>query len=307
VCGVVDCDVMSVDLALGRLAARQNGVVSHGQLRELGLSEAAIAHRIAIGRLHRLHRGVYLVGTPAPPPLALETAALFACAPDAVLSHRTAARFLNLRDTQDSEIDVTVANRAPRPRAGLRIHRTRSLPRYDIRRHERLPITAPLRTVLDLAATEEPRTVERAVNEAQVHRLVTLPQLDRRLDRERGRRGVVLLRRVVAAQGQPKLTRSDAEKLFLALIEKSGLPNPETDYPIGPYKADFAWPDRMLVAELDSITFHSTQPKFVADRKRWADIDAMGWRIFRFTWWDVTDEPEALLVRLTRSLMRDAA
>ena len=95
--------------------------------------------------------------------------------------------------------------------------------------------------------------------------------------------------------------------LFVALVEKAGLPEPRTDYPIGPYRVDFAWPDARLAAELDSIAFHYTQPKFVGDRKRWADIDARGWRVFRFTWWDVTNEPEALLVRLTRSLMRDVA
>jgi very-short-patch-repair endonuclease len=92
--------------------------------------------------------------------------------------------------------------------------------------------------------------------------------------------------------------------MFLHLVRKSGLPEPETDYPIGPYRVDFAWPARRLAGELDSIAFHSTQPKFVADRKRWADLDALGWRLFRFTWWDVTEEPEALLVRLTRSLAR---
>lgn len=143
--------------------------------------------------------------------------------------------------------------------------------------------------------------------EAQVQRLASLGQIERRLAKERGRRGVSALRRIVAAQRQPKITRSDAEKLFIALIEKSGLPGPETNYPIGPYRADFAWPDARLVAELDSIAFHSTQPKFVNDRRRWAEIDAMGWRIVRFTWWDVVEEPEGLLVRLTRSLMRDAA
>ena len=89
---------MSADASIARLAGRQNGVVTHRQLRALGLSEAGIAHRIATGRLHRLHRGVYLVGNPVPPPLSLETAALFACGPGAVLSHRTAVRLHGLRD-----------------------------------------------------------------------------------------------------------------------------------------------------------------------------------------------------------------
>jgi very-short-patch-repair endonuclease len=300
-------DVRAVDVRVALLASRQNGVVTHAQLVSLGLSKAAITHRVAIGRLHRLHRGVYLVGNPAPPPLALETAALFTCPSGSVLSHLTAARLHKIAGHQSPDIDVTVPRSARRAREGISVHLTRRLPSHDVRRHERLPVTAPIRTILDLASTEDPREVERAVNEAQILRMLTLPQLGRRLDRERGRRGVAVLRQIVAARRQPKVTRPEAEKLFVALIERSGLPDPETDYSIGIYRADYAWPDRRLVAELDSIAFHSTQPKFVADRRRWADIDAMGWRIFRFTWWDVTDEPEALLVRLTRSLMRDPA
>ena len=137
--------------------------------------------------------------------------------------------------------------------------------------------------------------------------MITVTQLGRRLDRERGRRGVALLRELIRRQHQPKITRNDAEQMFLDLVRKAGLPDPETDHPIGPYRADFAWPAEHLVAELDSIAFHSSQPKFVADRRRWADLDALGWRLFRFTWWDVADEPEALLVRLARSLLRGAA
>ena len=100
------------------------------------------------------------------------------------------------------------------------------------------------------------------------------------------------------------MTRNGAEEAFVELLRTAGLPAPATDFPIGRYHVDFAWPDVRLAAELDSIAFHSTQPKFVGDRRRWAELDAMGWRLFRFTWWDVADEPEALLVRLARSLFR---
>lgn len=302
---------MTVDARIAKLARRQNWVVSRRQLLELGLSAAAIAHRLATGWLHPLHRGVYLVGHAQPPPLALETAALFACAPNAVLSHRTAACLYKLMESQLMEspgptIHITVKRRDARSRAGISIHRTRRLEPFDIRRVQRLPVTAPLRTIVDIAATEDRRTTERVLNEAQVQRMVTLPHLERRLDAERGRRGVSLLRALAVARRQPRITRSDAEKLFLVLIGRSKLPEPRTSYPIGPYEVDFAWPAQRLVAELDSIQFHSTQHKFVGDRRRWADLDALGWRLFRFAWWDITDEPEALLVRLTRSLMRPA-
>ena len=296
---------MAVDGRIAALAARQYAVVAHRQLRDLGLSKAAIAHRVATGRLHRLHRGVYLVGSPAPPPLALETAALFACAPGAALSHHTAAALVRLIAASPHDgIDVTVRRLSAAARAGIRLHRTRRLPAADVRRHGRLPMTAPLRTILDVAGSDAPGDLERMVNEAQVQRLVTLRQLERRLHHERGRRGVVALREIVAAQRQPSMTRNDAEEAFVDHVRRSTLPEPATDYRIGPYKVDFAWPDVRLAGELDSIAFHATPAKFVADRRRWADLDGLGWRLFRFTWWDVVREPEALLVRLTRSLLR---
>ena len=49
--------------AIERFASRQHGLVTAGQLREAGLTSAAISKRVRSERLHRLHRGVYGVGT----------------------------------------------------------------------------------------------------------------------------------------------------------------------------------------------------------------------------------------------------
>ena len=46
------------------LANAQHNVVRHDQLAALGYSRHAISHRIRIGRLFVVHRGVYSVGTP---------------------------------------------------------------------------------------------------------------------------------------------------------------------------------------------------------------------------------------------------
>ena len=50
------------DLEVARLAARQHGVLSFGELLACGLSPDAISVRAHNGRLHPLHRGVYAVG-----------------------------------------------------------------------------------------------------------------------------------------------------------------------------------------------------------------------------------------------------
>ena len=79
------------DARVAAIAARQRGVIAPAQLRAVGLSRSAVTHRIAHGRLHPFVAGALLVGHPAPPPLAAETAALLMCAPDPLLSHTSAA------------------------------------------------------------------------------------------------------------------------------------------------------------------------------------------------------------------------
>ena len=57
-----DQSTARADLEVARVAARQHGVVSIEDLRACGLSNKAISVRVANGRLHPLHRGVYAVG-----------------------------------------------------------------------------------------------------------------------------------------------------------------------------------------------------------------------------------------------------
>ena len=77
--------------ALAQLAARQWGVLSRAQLLAIGLGADAIEWRARSGRLHRVHHGVYAVGHTALRREGRFLAAVLACGPGAVLSHRSAA------------------------------------------------------------------------------------------------------------------------------------------------------------------------------------------------------------------------
>jgi predicted transcriptional regulator of viral defense system len=76
---------------IAKTAGRQHGVATAGQLHAAGFDNAAIKRRCRAGRLHRLHRGVYLVGHAVAPEGAAEVAAVLACGPGTVISHRSAA------------------------------------------------------------------------------------------------------------------------------------------------------------------------------------------------------------------------
>jgi hypothetical protein len=109
------------DAAIAVLARRQHGVVARKQLRELGLSDRSIDHRVACRRLHAIHRGVYALGHPLPSRLGRWMAAVFAGGKGAVLSHRDAAALWGLRQNSRPKIEITT--RSKRQRAGLQCHR----------------------------------------------------------------------------------------------------------------------------------------------------------------------------------------
>jgi Transcriptional regulator, AbiEi antitoxin len=94
------------DVVIAELAARQHGVVARAQLLGLGIGAAAIDHRLAHGRLHPIHRGVFAVGHPVRSRDATWIAAVLAAGSDAVLSHRSAAAVWAIRDSGARAIDV---------------------------------------------------------------------------------------------------------------------------------------------------------------------------------------------------------
>src|SRR3954452_21510460 len=99
------------DRAIVELAGKQHGVVAWWQLRPRGLTRDAIRRRLEAGRLHRVHRGVYAVGHRAVTQRGRWMAAVLACGPGAVLSHRAAAALWGMR--HGGPIEVT----APRQRS----------------------------------------------------------------------------------------------------------------------------------------------------------------------------------------------
>ena len=127
---------------VARLASAQWGVVSRGQLLALGISRGAVEHWLSVGRLQLLYRGVYGVGHRSLRTEGRRLAAVLACGPGAVLSHKSAASHWDLLRTDQTRIDVT----APRGRhgaPGIRLHRTRSLDAQDTTSHQGIPIGPP--------------------------------------------------------------------------------------------------------------------------------------------------------------------
>jgi very-short-patch-repair endonuclease len=293
----IDWQVAHGDRAAIELAARFHSVATSGQLAAVGLSRRWIADRVQRGWLTRMHRGVYLVG-PRPGPWSREAAALLACGDGAVLSHRSAGALWSLVARAPGDVDVTLRQGNRGGRDGIRIHRS-PLEARDVAVRLELAVTSPIRTLLDLAAVLPQAELDRAVNEAQVRRLVTAEQLHRVAAR---RPGATALRRSLA--DEPRVTRSALERRMLALVRRVGLPLPRTNAIVEGHEVDFLWPDQRLIVETDGHHAHSTRARFESDRARDARLVAAGYVVLRFTWRQLVEEPEVVAARLAAALAR---
>ena len=263
------------------LAARQHGAVATRQLYAAGLSATQIRADLRSGRLHRLHRGVYAVGYRTKDPYAAYHAAALAIGDEAVVSHLSAAQLWGLLQRSPGVIHVTGTGRA-QSRRGICFHHTCSLAPRDSGTRLGIPITSPVRTILDLAAVLPPEALRRVVRQAEVAQLVRHGQLDRRAAASRAK-GVTALREVLAFGPAP--TRSGLEDRMLDLVVRSGLPRPQVNAQIhlehASYEVDLLFAAERVVVEVDGAAYHDTRQARHYDATRQAALEAAGYRVLR--------------------------
>ena len=285
------------------LAEKQHGVVTRAQLVAMGLQDQSIQHRLRTGRLHRVRRGVYAVGRPHLERPGFWMAAVLSCGPEAGLSHGTAAALWRMRPESVGVIEVSVpSRRSPRP-AGVVVHRRQGLSAEDFTQHAGIPVTTPVRTLVDLATRLSRNQLEAAVNEAD-KRDLTDPETLRLALTEMTGPGVAILRATLDRQVFT-LTDSELERRFLPIARRAGLPKPETGQHLNGFKVDFYWPDLKLVVETDSLRYHRTPAQQARDRLRDQAHAAAGLATLRFTHSQVTFRPqhvEATLGAVARRL-----
>ncbi len=287
---------------IGRIATAQGGSITRAQLIAVGLDDDAIDWRARHGSLHRVHRGVYLVGHEALAPLARERAALLAAGGNAVISHSSAAVVWALATRPDPEVHITLTAGRRRSRSGLSIHRGPQLEPLEIRRVRGMPVTSPARTLLDLAATRYP-DLERAFADAHAQSLIKPYDVVAAIERAGPRPGVRALRALIDDNGSG-FTRSEAERLLRRLIRDANLPEPRFNVRLRQYELDAVWPEQRLVLEVDGYSYHGHRAKFESDRRKDMALTAAGYRVIRVTWRQLTGEPLAVVAVIATALGR---
>ncbi len=219
-------------------------------------------------------------------------AAVLGSGDDAVLSHGSAAALWGI-GPEWHLIEVSVRHRSWPRRRGVKVRSRPSLPEQDVTVRRGIPVTTPLRTVLDQAATPiSDASLERLVNEADVARAFDFDfrALRRYCGRRAGEPGVRRLRRLLDPETF-RLSDSELERIFRPLAIAAGFPQPLTKTFVNGYEVDFYWPDLRLVVETDSLRYHRNAIKQSRDLMRDQVHTAAGLTTLRFTHWQVAREP----------------
>lgn len=287
----------AIDLVLANLADAQHGVVSRRQLETLGLGRHRIEHRVATGRLQPVHRGVYAFGHRALRAEGRWMAAVMAGGDRAVLSHATAATAWDLRRSASGLVHITVAGDGGRkPRAGIRLHRSTTLEPQDTTTNRGIPITTPVRTIIDLARTVTGRPLEHALDLAEQRSLIDFAELQRRPI-------PASLQAVLSLYtAGSTVTRSEMEERFLQLCDDHRIRRPNVNTRIEGGEVDFVWRDARLIVEVDGYRYHRAPSSFESDRERDVMLAVAGWHVLRFTWTQLTTRPAWVARAVTKGL-----
>lgn len=300
----------AVDRKIGEIATSHGGPVSLDQLRAAGLDRSGASRRNSRGSLHRIHRGVYLVGHRAISPTARLRAAALACGDGAVISHGTAAALWGLWDESPVLIDVTVPVEAGRKIDGIRCRRCRYPQDEEVVQRARVACTTPARTIVDLAGMVGLPTLRRTVERAAVRKLLDLDALDRSIHFAKGRRGLKGLTAVLAdwraPDGKVPDVRSEFEALVLPRLVAMGLPRPLVNETLRidgeSLMVDFLWKAQRVIVETDGAATHQTPVAFQRDRHRDQLLLAAGYRVPRVTWDQIKHELDEVVARIARTL-----
>jgi very-short-patch-repair endonuclease len=279
-------------------------VVATRQLDALGYSKSSVAKAARVGRLHRIHRGVYVVGQRRLTWEGWCMAAVLASYPS-VASHLSAAWIWGLLRSRPETIHITC--RQTRRAKRQFVTHVADLAPADRARRDGIPVTSVSRTILDVAVTSRPRTVRRHIQLADDLQLFDLREMDDLLERTKGHRGQAKVRAALDLyEERPVFTRSGLERRFLEVVRDAGLPEPAMNHFVAGYEIDAWWEAERFGVELDVYETHGSRLSFEEDRERDDELLLAGIETTRVTGPRLDREPGAVVDAVRRHLARRA-
>lgn len=288
------------------IAKRQFGLVSRRQALQAGMTPDMICKRIAGGRWEELYRSTYRIsGAPATEQQNALAACLWA-GDGAFVCGRTAAAAWGLEGGTWVPIEIVSPRQLCTGNTPVVARRSRTHSRADVTFLGPLPITTPVRTLIDLAASVSEKTLDLAMDQCLRTGRVTLDALDNRVDNlgSARLRGSGKLRSLIAERDpQWAYGPTELETLVRRWLRKYSFPDPVFQFWVrlpeyGPSRLDFAYPDLHIGIEADSYAWHSGRQAFERDRARNSEYASVGWIIIQTTHREIENYPDRPARRL---------
>lgn len=295
------------------LVARQHGVLSAAQARQLGMADATVRRRCTSGLLIPVQPGVF---RHAAHPDSWHSRLMAAClSTGGVASHRSAAILRRIEPVRGGIVEVTVEPGTASSRRNVIVHQSRQMALADVGAIAGIPVTGTARTLLDLAGVVPARLLEDAVDDALRQRLLTWSELYEALLRNavRGRHGLQAVRRLLAERyGDTDIPLSGWSRKVARLLVEHGLPEPAFEHRVEDERGDLvaqvdlAYSRQRIAIELQSKRWHLNRRSFEADPARWNRLTLLGWRVFPVTWAVCDQQPAELCRMIERALATPA-
>lgn len=245
---------------------------------------------------------MYLAGHTAESARTEYVGALLAGGPDSYLTAGTALAIYGVLEEAETDIHVAVVVGQRRSRGRILMHRTRLHHPDDFGTFDGLRITSPARAVLDYAEYATPGRLSRVINQLHVEGLATPQDLWDILARATGRHGAALVKATLLRHEGPARFRSGGEQIALALLKRARLPKPEVNATVEGKEVDFLYRAAKVVIEIDGGSSHGTPAAVDRDRRKDAYLRSLGYLVLRYSYWQIEEEPEAVVAEVADKL-----
>ena len=287
--------------------AGDHGLFTPDDVCEVGISERTRRRRLTGGVWEEVQPRV-LRHTATPLAWRGELRAACLSSPRFVVTGAVAAGLHGFPRGGDEVLEGTVLGGTPPRLRRIRVHQTRLLlAREVVDLPDGLRVTTTARTLLDLCRALPRSERITLVDDVLSARLAKPAQVHRDAARLCPGARELFLVHEITAPGAAHGFRSWLERESRRVFEREGVPEPVRTVPLVDRgrrlgTPDCVWYAERLVIELDGLRFHSGSARRKADQARQNRLVLAGWRVLRFTWYDVVHEPGRVADEILRAL-----
>ncbi len=300
--------VSDVDRLLATIANRQHGVFSHRQAVAVGATRRQIEYRRSTGAWIDLDYAVYSLDS-SPPTWHRQVMAAVLTKNRARASGATAGVLHGMVNCRQGRPEITVPASGNAPSKLAVVRRRADFRSLKLVLINRIPTFDVPTTLFDLASHLPPSQLQRTIDDCLVRRKVTADELRSVLSRYDGCRlaGTVAFREATVEITHDYVpSESDLEIVLSGLLGDPRIPVADVQARLPwwhelPHRVDAVIEQWALVVEADGRTYHTKRADFESDRRRDNLAVAHGYRVLRFTYRMLNDDPAEVLRIILRA------